>query len=120
MRRFGSPMFPPRVSWRGRSLPKSDPVPPHDKIHDSVFHSERLGNRRGVLQVWGGPNLNVKVCQAGLPFSIGLCCGEASEPWDCVGEVSSTLTADLAKENEGTNSTAFTFNVENLAVTSAL
>lgn len=56
-----------------------------------------------------------------IPFSKGLWSverGELSDPSDLTGEVWSALWAVLTPK-EGTNSTAFTFNVENLAVTSA-
>lgn len=64
-------------------------------------------------------NVNL-VCTCYLPFKIGLCWGELVDPWEFVGDVFSTISGAFPNENEGTNSTAFTFNVENGAVTSAL
>lgn len=49
-----------------------------------------------------------------------MCSGESEAAASSVGDASSSLAAGAVNEpNEGTNSTALTFNVENLVVTSA-
>lgn len=53
-----------------------------------------------------------------LPFTTGWCWGEPSLLSPSLGLAASSDTVEDPKLNEGTNSTAFTFNVENFAVTS--
>lgn len=59
-------------------------------------------------------NVKKRHSKIGLPFKTGPVSCESSDFSDFVGEICSISALLLAKE--GTNSTAFTFNVENLAV----